>query len=541
MNDTVTVANTAPVAGTVTITPASPTTNQTLTATPAGFTDADGDSLTYHYQWFNNGSPLAGETSSTLDLSVAGNGNRGDLIKVEVYATDGNAGTSSTVNDTVTVANTAPVAGTVTITPASPTTNQTLTATPAGFTDADGDSLTYHYQWFNNGSPLAGETSSTLDLSVAGNGNRGDLIKVEVYATDGNAGTSSTVNDTVTVANTAPVAGTVTITPASPTTNQTLTATPAGFTDADGDSLTYHYQWFNNGSPLAGETSSTLDLSVAGNGNRGDLIKVEVYATDGNAGTSSTVNDTVTVANTAPVAGTVTITPASPTTNQTLTATPAGFTDADGDSLTYHYQWFNNGSPLAGETSSTLDLSVAGNGNRGDLIKVEVYATDGNAGTSSTVNDTVTVANTAPVAGTVTITPASPTTNQTLTATPAGFTDADGDSLTYHYQWFNNGSPLAGETSSTLDLSVAGNGNRGDLIKVEVYATDGNAGTSSTVNDTVTVANTAPVAGTVSITPGSPETNQTLAGHPGRVHRRRFGDFAHLPLPVVRRRLAARR
>ena len=110
MNDTVTVANTAPVAGTVTITPASPTTNQTLTATPAGFTDADGDSLTYHYQWFNNGSPLAGETSSTLDLSVAGNGNRGDLIKVEVYATDGNAGTSSTVNDTVTVANTAPVA-----------------------------------------------------------------------------------------------------------------------------------------------------------------------------------------------------------------------------------------------------------------------------------------------------------------------------------------------------------------------------------------------------------------------------------------------
>ena len=64
MSITVTVANDAPVAGTVSITPASPTTNQTLTATPAGFTDADGDSLTYHYQWFNNGSPLAGETAS---------------------------------------------------------------------------------------------------------------------------------------------------------------------------------------------------------------------------------------------------------------------------------------------------------------------------------------------------------------------------------------------------------------------------------------------------------------------------------------------
>ena len=195
------------------------------------------------------------------------------MIKVEVYATDGNAGTSSTVNDTVTVANTAPVAGTVTITPASPTTNQTLHGHPGRVHRRRRDSLTYHYQWFNNGSPLAGETSSTLDLSVAGNGNRGDLIKVEVYATDGNAGTSSTVNDTVTVANTARWRAPSTITPASPTTNQTLTATPAGFTDADGDSLTYHYQWFNNGSPLAGETSSTLDLSVAGNGNRGDLTR----------------------------------------------------------------------------------------------------------------------------------------------------------------------------------------------------------------------------------------------------------------------------
>ena len=145
----------------------------------------------------------------------------------------------------------------------------------------------------------------------------------------------------------------------------------------------------------------------------------------------------------------------------------------------------------------TLDLSVARQRRprRSDQGR-GFYATDGNGGTSSTVNDTVTVANTAPVAGTVSITPGSPKTNQTLTATPAEVRRRRDDRLA-HLPLpveFDNGSPLAGETAENLDLSVLGNGDRGDLIKVEVYATDGNGGTDWTVNDTVTVANAAPVA-----------------------------------------------
>src|SRR2546422_6094860 len=83
----------------------------------------------------------------------------------------------------------------------------------------------------------------------------------------------------------------------------------------------------------------------------------------------------------------------------------------------YHYQWYRGVSAIANATSSTLDLSVGGNGDRGDVIKVVVYATDGpNGGTSGNAENTVTIVNSSPRASTAALTPASPTTNQTLTA-----------------------------------------------------------------------------------------------------------------------------
>jgi len=50
---------------------------------------------------------------------------------------------------------------------------------------------------------------------------------------------------------------------------------------------------------------------------------------------------------------------------------------------------------------------------------------------------------------------------EAVTATPSGFSDPDGSALTYRYQWSRNGAAIAGATTSTLDLSVAGRGDRG--------------------------------------------------------------------------------
>lgn len=388
--------------------------------------------------------------------------------------------------------NRAPVEGSVALSPTAPTTNQTLTATPVGFSDPDGDPLTYHYEWLRNNTPIAGATSSALDLALAGNGDKGDVVKVRVYATDGRGAASDAVASAVTVANTAPTAGTVTITPATPSTNDTVKANPSGFADADGDPLTYRYQWLKNGTPLAGATNRTLNLALAGNGDLNDVIAVDVHAVDTSNAASPAVRATKTITgtNSTPIEGTVALSPAAPRTDQTLTATVSGFSDPDGDPITYAYRWLRNGAVISGSTSSTLDLSQPGNGDRGDVIQAEVTASDNKGARSDPVSAHVTVVNSVPVTGTVSIKPAEPATNDTLTAAPKDFTDADGDALSYTYQWYRNGTAISGAIGRTLDLSQPGNGGLNDAIAVDVTALDGHGGTSAPARGTTKITGT---------------------------------------------------
>ncbi|MBF4764918.1 S8 family serine peptidase, partial [Nocardioides islandensis] len=144
--------NSAPSA-TVSLSPVSPATNQIVTAT-ATKSDPDGNAVTLTYVWKVNGTIVKTTSGSssltdTLDLSVAGNGNRGDTIRVEVTPNDGTAN-GGTVNDQLVVGNSAPSA-TVSLSPVSPTTNQTVTAT-ATKSDADGDAVSLTYVWKVNGS-----------------------------------------------------------------------------------------------------------------------------------------------------------------------------------------------------------------------------------------------------------------------------------------------------------------------------------------------------------------------------------------------------
>jgi peptidoglycan/xylan/chitin deacetylase (PgdA/CDA1 family) len=107
-----------------------------------------------------------------------------------------------------------------------------------------------------------------------------------------------------------------------------------------------------------------------------------------------------------------------------------------------------------------------------------------------------------PVAGTVKITPAAPSTSDNLTANTGGFADPDGDALTYQYQWKVNGTAIAGATGSAFNLSPAGHGDAGDRIAVDVSARDPQGHVSSGVSDSVTIGSTPhPTAGLV-VTPG---------------------------------------
>ena len=154
------VGNGAPVVDSVTASPAEPRTNDTLTAAVVAH-DPDGDPLTFTYQWTRNGTDLAGATGASLDLSVAGHGDRGDAIAVHVTASDGSLSSAPVTSAAVVIVDTAPVAS-VTLSPSAPTTNMVLVAT-ATASDADTDSLTLTYVWSVNGVVKRTTVTRSLD------------------------------------------------------------------------------------------------------------------------------------------------------------------------------------------------------------------------------------------------------------------------------------------------------------------------------------------------------------------------------------------
>ena len=506
--DSEVVANSAPVLSAVSIAEAAPRTNDTLSLSVTA-TDADGDTLTPTRQWRRNGVDLGGETAATLDLAVAGNGDKGDQLDVRLFVSDGTTSSGTLTSAAVTVQNTAPTVVSAMIDQASPRTNDALTVTVVT-ADADGDARTETFQWAKNGVDRFGETAAGYDLASIGNGDKGEDVTVRVVASDGSDPSAPVTSAAVTVANSTPVVDTVSVDQGGPRTNDTLTLSVTSHDD-DGDAVAHAYQWRKNAADLAGATTATLDLSQAGNGEKGDQIAVRVTGSDGGPPSAPLTSSAVTVANTAPTA-TVSLAPASPTTQQVLTAT-ATRADVDGDTVTLTYVWKVDGATVrttAGTSSlsDALDLGLAGNGDEDEVVTVEVVPHDGDESGAPTT-DSETVANSAPAISSVTIDQASPRTNDVLSATAVS-TDADGDARTYGYQWQRNGADVAGETGATLDLSAAGNGDKGDEITVRVVASDGDANSAPSTSAAVTVANSAPTIASVSIDQAAPQTNDAL-------------------------------
>ena len=288
--------------------------------------------------------------------------------------------------------------------------------------------------------------SDTLDLATPGNGDKGDVITVTVTPSDG-TNTGTPVSASTTVADSPPVA-TVTLTPLQPTATQTLVATATTF-DADNDPVTLTYVWTDNGTVVQSDTITSLTdaLSLSGIAQTGDLIVVTVTPSDGTV-SGTPVAAARTVVSPAPTASVI-LSPSNPTTNQVLTANVTTF-DPDGNPVSLSYVWTVNGNIVQTTSnttalSDTLDLSVPGNGDKGDVIAVTVTPSDqfytGPAATASTI-----VADSPPTVM-VLLSPINPPANQALTATALA-ADADNDPVTLTYVWTDNGTVVQTTTST---------------------------------------------------------------------------------------------
>ena len=224
------------------------------------------------------------------------------------------------------------------------------------------------------------------------------------------------------------------------------------------------YQWYKDGAPIADATAATYTATAAGT--------YYVVVTDP-SGTISSANATVTVTDSPSIA----TQPRSATilagTSQTLEV------EAVGAGLSY--QWFKNGTAIAGATRPAYDASETGT--------YDVVVTNA-AGSVSSSPATIAVSATL-AAPAITSQPAALTVNA---GTRAAFVvGASGTSVAY--QWYRNGTASAGATGARYTIPVAAANDAG-IYTVTVKNTAGtvtSAGATLAVNVLAAGSNTAAV------------------------------------------------
>ncbi|MFH1469813.1 MAG: Ig-like domain-containing protein [Pseudomonadota bacterium] len=478
--DSVVIANSAPVLASVALTPDPASVSSTLSCTPATATDADGDTVSYAYAWEVSGSTIAA-TGSTLGAPSFA---RGDTVTCTVTPSDGTDAGTAVRSNTVTIANSPPSIVNVTIDPNPAYAGDALRCAWGGYSDADGDADASTIAWTLNGSAAGSGTS--LGAGVV----RGDVVVCTVTPFDG-TDTGTALSATLTVSNTPPVLDAVTLAPDPAHEGDTLTCTPGSTTDADGTTtFTYGYAWTVAGARISATGTTLSSASFA----KGDTVYCTVTPSDGSGTGDPVDSNEITVENSAPSIAGVAISPDPATTGDTLTCAWSGFSDPDGDADASTATWTLNGGAAGGGT--TLSATIA----RGDVVVCTVTPSDGSdAGTP--VTDTLTVGNAAPSVTAVSLSPTTAYTSTLLTAVVSS-TDPDGDAVSVSYAWTVDGASVAA-TGATLDGATYFDKHQ-DVV-VTVTPSDGIDTGAPVASAAVTILNTPPTAPTVSIDPSDPE------------------------------------
>ena len=499
-SDTVTIrVNTPPTAPMVTLGPDPIYGDGTLTAAATGSTDADGNSITYVYQWFENGvlhsSTLNSIGSSDLDV--------GDMWTVRVTPNDGYTdGPYTEVN--ITVSNSDPTLTTPLISSSNGSMyNDSVLTCISTASDSD-EVVTATYSWNVGGAMVAGSTVDLSNYSVS----VGDSIECIASVSDSNGGSATSSGSTL-IENRSPNISSVSISPSSPNSQEVLTCSVMS-SDLDGESLTESMEWFVAGSSVS--TGMTLDLSSVGV-NPTDTVECVVVVTDP-SGDSDQQSSSVTVLNTNPTIDVLTLNPAEPTLNDTLSCY-AESSDVDGDTPTLSFSFTNQntGSVFTPTTTSTnvatLDVSST-DADYDHVLTCSVISTDADNGT---VTDSIntTIVNTAPVFDQGAVITPSTVEIGTNVECSAVASDPDDGVASLSYIWQVNGSQVAvGSTwiVNSVDASV------GDSLTCTAIAVDfeGNSTTSTSVGSTIS--NTAPVVSGVVLNNLGPYTNDVLTVSP---------------------------
>ncbi len=189
-----------------------------------------------------------------------------------------------------------------------------------------------------------------------------------------------------------------------------------------------------------------------------------------NGGNTSDSSDSeVTVDPSAPTAPVVSIQPASPVTADDIVCTIATeSTDADGDAITYTYEWLKNNQPFD-ETGDTItaDQTTAAEG-----WMCTVTATDSTGLASDPASDNVGIGNSPPGVPEIAIDPEAPTTDDDVVCfVTVDADDPDGHDVTYQYTWLDTEGEV--DNGFAEDTMSASKTSSGQLLACQVNAFDG--------------------------------------------------------------------
>jgi pectate lyase len=420
--------------------PASQTAN---VGSNVSFSVAAGGTAPLSYQWYKDGTALAGSYADTLSLS---NVQAGDAGSYTVKVTNG-AGSLTSNPATLTVI-TPP---TITTQPASQTINAGQTAT---FSVAAGGTSPFAFQWKKDGADIPGANAATFSVVNAQEANAGSYSVV----VSNPAGSANSDGATLTV-----------ITPPTITTQPAAQSAPLGsnvsFTVAASGTSPFNYQWRKDGSDIAGANSDTLSLS---NVQDGDARTYTVVVSNA-AGSAMSSGAALTVI----TPSSISLQPEPQTVNAGATAN--FFVSASG-TAPLSYQWQKGGSDIAGATSSSLAVANAQDGDAGTYTVVVSNA----AGSVTSEGAALTVTHIVPP--TITTQPASQTANVGDGVT---FSVVAGGTAPFNYQWQKNGSDITGANGPALTLSNVQLSDAGDY-SVEV-SNDAGIATSDPATLTVVV------------------------------------------------------
>jgi hypothetical protein len=390
---------------------------------PANQTVAVGQTATFNvtatgtgpltYQWYKNGVAIPGATSNTYTTPPGASGDTGAVFTVTV---SGPAGSATSGPATLTVQPPAPLTKTIVPSSTTPPYNSPVTLVPT----------------FSAGTAVIGSMgpgSSDITTSAVSGASYPTpaLTSTKTYTLTVTAPNGDVVSTTCVVTPTS-----VTITPITPA-NQTEAPGQLPFLATASGGVTNHLTWSATGGTFVGNvwTSPTV---------------VGTYTITA----TSVDNPSVSVSTTTTISGPV------------IATQPLGQHACTGGLISLSvtanyaasYQWNLNGSPIAGATSSTLNISSAASGNAGNYTVTVTNAI------GSVTSSIATVA----VGSTITSNPTSLSLHPTQTAS---FSVSAQGLSPFTYQWYQipsggtTGAAISGATSAVyttpgVDLSYNG-------------------------------------------------------------------------------------